>query len=142
MRSTKHEELSFDNCWFEVCQDTKRGNTNVKKAAYVEAMSDSFATKALFSRIALQKTVSIQQATEFDLPNVQCLLDTLIGSMITLSADGMFLQENQEHNLLNREKLWKVAISNGFFCFKASLARGPLNAIVSSAVFRLWHCTF
>ena len=45
---------------------------------------------------------------EFDFPNVQCLLDTLIGSMMTLTAKRKNMQHDQEHNVLERIALWNV----------------------------------
>ena len=112
LRSMEHEDLNLGRPWFAVCQNTKRGKSNVTKASYLKAMWKMSGTTTL----GLQKVVNA--AMDFDFPDVQYILNALIGSFITLTAEGNVLQTNQQYNGLKGE-LWKVV--------------GPTASILSEA---------
>ena len=55
--------------WQEVCQETKRGKTNVAEEGHIEALWERFGTMTLESSVALQRNISVREAMEFNFPH-------------------------------------------------------------------------
>ena len=72
-----------EDCKLWLCQDA-----SFARDSHSEAVWKRFGTTGLHSGLALQNTVSIKAAMEFDFPNNRYILDTLIGNMISLAAEG------------------------------------------------------
>ena len=84
----RNKEALFNSFWQAVYQETKRGNPNVTMDDYIGAVWGWFATATLHSSIALQRNISTREAMEFNITNVEYILDTLVGSLATVAAEG------------------------------------------------------
>ncbi len=89
-----------------MCQETKRGKTNVTKEAYVVALWERFGTTTLHFSIAPKKNISMREATEFNLQNFEDISKTLDGSLATLVAEGKLFAPRSKYEPL-RKGLWK-----------------------------------
>ena len=67
-------------------------------------MWERFGTTTHSSSSALQQNSSMREAMEFNFPNVQYILDTLVGSLAIVPSEGNLLLLDQNSELFRKEK--------------------------------------
>ena len=92
------KDANLDSFWLEVCQDVKRGRTDVPRYAF---------TEAIWKRFGGQRSIPMNATRNFDFPDVQYILDTLIAgsSLIPLRETSRAVVESRESHRLNTDRL-------------------------------------
>ena len=71
----------------EVCQETKRGKTNVTREAYIDAMWERFGETAFPSPSPFARRSRLRATMEYNNTDVQFILDALVGSLATSGTE-------------------------------------------------------
>ena len=95
MRSSEQEGANVDGFWQEICQATNWCGRDSELRLSTRP-----------SRCKKKK--QLREAVEFNFPNVQYILDTLVGSLVTSEAKGNLLLQDENSEPLQKRR-WKIA---------------------------------